>query len=149
VLATDSAAGLNASTSTCGPSATSHGYAVVLGGATKLRLVKFTSGLRNGTITDLVASSSFTISNYFSVRVTYDAVTDLWTLEARNDGGSTFADPAGGAAYGFSGTATDATYVNESLRYMGPYFETGCTGLCSSTYTAVFDNVNVGVRCAP
>lgn len=148
VLASSSAADLNASTSTCGPTGTAHGYALVLGGSAKLRLVRFDGGLRNGTLTDLVTSSSYSIASYFSARVTYDATVDKWTLETRSDGSSSFANPAAGA-YGFTGSATDATYVNEALDYAGPYFQTGCTGLCSSTYTALFDNVSVGVRCAP
>lgn len=121
----------------------------MLGGSSKLRLVRFANGLRNGAITDLVTATSYSISNWFSVRVTYNATNDQWKLEVRNDGASSFADPKAGGAYGFTGTATDATYVNEALDYMGPYFQTGCTGLCSSTYDALFDNVSVGLRCAP
>lgn len=60
----------------------------------------------------------------------------------------TFADPAAGT-YGFTGTGTDATYVTVPLDYSGPYFQTGCSGFCESTYTTRFDNVRVGVRCAP
>ncbi|MDY0004166.1 MAG: hypothetical protein RBU30_22900, partial [Polyangia bacterium] len=67
---------------------------------------------------------------------------------ARSDGSSNFSDPASGT-YSFNGTGTDSTYVSDSLEYAGPYFQTGCTGLCSSTYLARFDNVNVGLRCAP
>jgi hypothetical protein len=148
VLAADSAAGLQASASTCSPSATSVGYAVVLGGTNRLRLVRFNQGLRNGTLTNIVESSTFTITNYFSVRVTYRATDDLWRLEVRNDGTSNFAVPTGGSAYGFTGTGTDATYVNIPLDYTGPYFQSGCTGLCSAKYTALFDNVSVGLRCA-
>jgi len=149
VLATSSAAGLNASTSTCNPSATAYGYAVVMGGASgSVRLVRFTSGLRNGAITDIVSSGGFDPDRYFSVRVSYNANTDGWQLEARSDGSSSFADPAAGS-YGFAGTGTDSTHVNALLEYSGPYFQTGCTGMCSSTYTTHFDNVQVGVRCAP
>jgi hypothetical protein len=149
VLATDAAAGLNSSASTCSSSTTGHGYAVILGGSNQIRLVRFNGGLRNGTLTDLITATGYTVSNYFSVRVTYNAKTDQWQLEVRNDGTSAFSVPTGGAAYGFSGTATDATYVSEALNFSGPYFQTGCTGLCSSTMTAWFDNVNVGVKCAP
>jgi hypothetical protein len=148
VLAGSSASGLNASTSTCSSSGDAFGYAVVVGGSNRVRLVRFSGGLRNGAITTLVESGTFTVSNYFSARVTYNAVTDQWRLEARSDGTSTFADPAAGT-YSFSGTATDATYVSQALEYSGPYFQTGCTGLCSSTYNALFDNVRVGLRCAP
>ncbi|MBX3248077.1 MAG: hypothetical protein KF901_12940 [Myxococcales bacterium] len=147
VLATDSATGLNASASTCSASATARGYAVTMAGG-RLRLVRFVNGLRNGTLTTLVESSSFTITNHFSVRVTFNAVTSQWRLEARSDGTSVFGNPAAGS-YSFSGVAVDTTHVNVPLEYTGPYFQTGCSGLCSSTYTARFDNVSVGLRCAP
>jgi hypothetical protein len=149
-LAWGSAAdGLNASTSTCDSSSSGFGYAVVMGGDSgKVRLVRFSGGLRNGTHTNLVSSGNYTASNYFSVRVTYNAVTDLWRLEVRSDGSSSFSDPSTGT-FGFNGTGTDATYVNQSLEHSGPYFQTGCCCLCSSVYTALFDNVSVGLRCAP
>ncbi|MFH2007106.1 MAG: DUF4215 domain-containing protein [bacterium] len=149
VLASSSAAGLNASTSTCNASATADGYAVVMGGSSgSVRLVRFENGLRNGAITNIVSSGGFSPDRYFSVRVTYNADTNLWRLEARSDGTSSFSNPATGT-YGFTGTGTDSAYVNTPLEYSGPYFQTGCTGLCSETYLARFDNVNVGVRCAP
>ncbi len=149
VLAASTASGLDASASTCSPTGTSHGYAVVMGGSSRrVRLVRFANGLRNGTLTNIVESGSFTASSYFSVRVTYSAATDQWRLEVRSDGSSSFANPAAGT-YSFSSTGTDATYVTEPLAFSGPYFQTGCTGLCSSTYTARFDNVSVGLRCAP
>jgi len=149
VLAASSAAGLNASTSTCSASATAYGYAVVMGGAgCSVRLVRFTEGLRNGAITNIVSSGGFAPDNYFSVRVIYNADTDQWQLEARSDGSSGFSDPATGG-YGFTGTGTDSAHVNAPLEYSGPYFQTGCTGNCSETYTTRFDNVQVGVRCAP
>ncbi|MCZ7686487.1 MAG: hypothetical protein M5U28_50130 [Sandaracinaceae bacterium] len=149
VLAASTASGLDASASTCSPTGTAHGYAVVMGGSSRrVRLVRFVNGLRNGTLTNIVESGSFTASSYFSVRVTYSAASDQWRLEVRSDGSSSFANPAAGT-YSFSSTGTDATYVTEPLAFSGPYFQTGCTGLCSSTYTARFDNVSVGLRCAP
>ena len=148
VLATDDPYGLNASTSTCSSSGAARGYAVVLGGNRRLRLVRFEGGLRNGTLTDIVASGDQTISNHFSVRVTYDGRTCTWRLEARSDGSSAFSDPASGT-YSFTGTGTDATFTSIPLEYSGPYFQTGCSGLCEDTYMTRFDNVRVGVRCAP
>jgi len=149
VLAGSSAAGLNASTSTCNASATAVGYAVVMGGGNaEVRLVRFQDGLRNGAINDIVSSGGFSPSRYFSVRVTYNADTDLWQLEVRDDGTSSFSDPASGSS-GLNGTGTDTTHVNTALEYSGPYFQTGCTGLCDYTYIARFDNVQVGLRCAP
>jgi hypothetical protein len=147
VLATDSSFGLNASTSTCSASATGFGYAVVMGGDRRIRLVRFQNGLRNGTLTTIVQTSgTYTVSNHFSVRVSYDATNDQWRLEARSDG-SSFSDPASGT-YGFSGTGVDATYVNDALEYSGPYFQTGCSGVCTSSMQARFDNVRVTLGCA-
>jgi len=148
VLAADSAAGLDADPGTCSSSASSRGYAVTFGGSgPKVRLVRFVNGLRNGSLTTLVQSSTITSTNYLSVRVTYDATNDQWQLEARSDGSGSFKDPSAGS-YGFSGAATDATYVNQALDYAGPYLQTGCIGNCSGNYTARFDNVKVGVMCA-
>ncbi len=149
VIATDSSGGLNSSAGTCSSSASGKGYAVVLGGSRQIRLVRFSGGLRNGAIVDLVASGNFSsVSRYFSARVTYDATNDQWTLEARDDGSSSFSDPATGS-YSFTGMASDATYVNEPLSYAGPYFQGGCCCMCSAEHNAFFDNVGVGVRCAP
>ncbi|MBX3274183.1 MAG: hypothetical protein KF729_28205 [Sandaracinaceae bacterium] len=148
VLAASSASGLNASADTCSASATSFGYAVVMGGSGgRVRLVRFVNGLRNGTLTTIAQSSAFTRSHHLSVRVTYDADTHGWRLEVRSDGSSTFANPATGT-YTSTTTGTDATYVGMPLDFAGPYFQSGCCCLCSSRFTARFDNVSVGVRCA-
>lgn len=148
ILAMDLPNGAAASASTCSPSATGKGYAVVLGGSSgAVRLVRFESGLRNGTLTNIVASGSNTVTRYFSVRVTYNAVTHQWRLESRSDGTSSFSDPATGT-YSFTGTGNDSTWVNLPLDYAGPYLQGGCTGLCDSVTTARFDNFSVGVRCA-
>ncbi len=148
VLAASSASGLDGNASTCSPSATAVGYAVVMGGASgRVRLVRFVNGLRNGTLTTIAQSAAFTRTHYLSVRVTYNADTDAWRLETRSDGSSSFANPASGS-YSSTATGTDATYVDMALDFSGPYFQTGCCCLCSSRYTARFDNVTVGVRCA-
>src|SRR5690606_4250695 len=150
VLATDSAANLNGSTSTCGASASSVGYAVVMGGSSpssgSIRLVRFENGLRNGTLTTLAASSGNTVDSYFSVRVTYTADTNTWRLESRKDGTSAFADPKSGS-YAVAGTAQDAVHTSSLLGFSGPYFQSGCTGNCDEDYIAKFDNVDVTVNC--
>ncbi|MCA9628113.1 MAG: hypothetical protein KC766_10620 [Myxococcales bacterium] len=149
VLASDSATGLDANDGTCSPSATAKGYAVLFGpNDGGVRLVRFTNGLRNGAITNLVQSGGFTATHYLSARVTYSANTNTWKLEARSDGSSSFSNPATGS-YGFSGTQVDATYTGQALNYSGPYFQGGCVGNCSGAYTARFDNVSVGTICSP
>src|SRR5690606_987527 len=77
---------------------TGSGYAVVLGQSGKtdrLRLVRYTAGLR--TSTDLLASNTSGLSdfgnNYLSVKVTYTPSTNTWQLFVRNDGGN-FVDPS-------------------------------------------------------
>jgi hypothetical protein len=149
VLATDSAANLNANPDTCNASATAVGYAVVMGRYSgtsgTVRLVRFESGLRNGVITDLVESSGNSVASHFSVRVTYTSDTDTWQLEVRNDG-SSFTDPQGGS-YTLVGSTQDAVHTSTSLGYSGPYFQSGCTGFCDVDYIAKFDNVDVTVAC--
>jgi len=146
VLATNSASGLNALADTCLPTATSRGYAVVLADG-KLQLVRFSDGLRNGTLVVIAESAAFVPSDHLSARVTYVPQGDLWTLEARTDGASAFSDPSAGS-FTSKRSAVDAVLVNDSLDFTGPYFQSGCIGLCPGIYTAQFDNVTVGL-CNP
>ncbi|MBL4636074.1 MAG: hypothetical protein JKY56_19600 [Kofleriaceae bacterium] len=148
VLASTSSTGLDASTGSCGATATANGYAVIMGGSSgRVRLVRFTGGLRNGAITDIATSGGYDPDSFFSVRVSYNATNNQWRLEARDDG-SSFASPAAGS-FDSTTTGTDTTYVATPLNYSGPYFQSGCSGLCNETYTARFDNLEVGLRCAP
>jgi hypothetical protein len=135
----------NASSSSCSAGSSAYGYAVTQSGG-RVRLVRFQNGLRNGALTTLVESSSLSNTGYLSVRVTYDATTDLWRLEARS--ASSFSDPTSGS-YTFTGTATDATWVNVPLDRSGAYFQTGCCCLCEDVFEARFDNVRVATRCSP
>src|SRR5690606_10266136 len=75
ILATNSAGGMLGSTGNCNANATSVGYAVVFGGGSSSnitpRLVRFTNGLHNGTITNITQwTSGIPKANYMSVRVT-------------------------------------------------------------------------------
>lgn len=151
ILGATSAAGLNASTGTCSPSATANGYAVVMGGdGSKIRLVRFANGLRNGAITDILKSASNSNETYYySVRVTYTAATNQWTLETRNDGSSGFKDPASGTFTSAGSAVVDSTYTSTALDFTGPYYQGGCAGLCDDTVDVAFDNVKVVTRCAP
>lgn len=150
VIGATTAAGLVSNANSCSPSGSANGYAVLFGGdSDHLRLVRFQNGLRNGALTTIARSSnSYSRSSYFSVRVTYNATNDTWQLEVRRDGSSSFSNPAAGS-YGDVNSGTDATFTSVALDYTGPYFQTGCCCLCDEVLDARFDNVTVGLRCAP
>ncbi|MGB3617743.1 MAG: hypothetical protein WBA12_06460, partial [Catalinimonas sp.] len=138
------------------PSTTpAEGYAVIIGengGTDPVRLVRFDDGLRNSTtdgsvsLDNVVASAEAlngaAASPFYSVRVQFDPCNNEWTLQVRNDGTSTFADPAtitdGNVP---SVTAIDGTYANDDLRYIGAAYKHGTGTACGDS--AVFDNISI------
>ncbi len=119
------------------------GYAVLLGqsGSTDpVRLAKYSAGVTS--FTNLITSNTSGLTDfgadYLSVKVTYDPSNDQWELFLRNDGSSSFADPAQGSLTS-QGTTTDNSYTETALDYMGGYWQ-GSTG---GSQTAFFDNVSV------
>jgi hypothetical protein len=79
-----------------------NGYAIVHGqsGSTDpVRLVRYTGGLR-GTLTDMIVSNTDGLGDfgaeYLSVQINYNPFNNEWELFVRNDGGSSFTDPATG-----------------------------------------------------
>jgi hypothetical protein len=126
--------------------ASSTGYAVALGqtGTTDpIRLIKYNNGLQ-GAIANIITSNTSGLTDfgneYLSIKVTYTPSTDTWELFVRNDGSSTFTDPATGALTS-QGTAVDNTFTGQVLGFMGGYWQ-GNTG---ATQTAFFDNVKVSL----
>lgn len=130
------------------------GYAIVLGqtgGTDPIRLVRFTGGL--GTIPNDGSGALITASapldnvgdEYISIRVTYNPATNTWTLYGRDDGTSSFSDPASGTL-SLLGSATDNTHVNKELKYMGAFWR----GSIVNNQTALFDNLTVKSKaCVP
>jgi len=121
-----------------------NGYAVVLGQSgtsDPVRLAKFTTGLQ-GTLINMITSNTTGLTDfgteYLSIRVTYNPTNNLWQLFLRNDGGSSFNDPATGTLIS-QGTATDNSYTSISLPYSGGYWQ----GSYSDDQTSFFDNVKV------
>ncbi|MCB5223970.1 MAG: endonuclease [Candidatus Cloacimonadaceae bacterium] len=123
------------------------GYAVVYGqsGETDpVRLAKFTGGISNGSLVNLITSNTSGLTDfgaeYLSVKVTYDSNTNKWELFLRNDGGSAFADPLSGNLVS-QGTATDNTYTSSSLNYFGAFWQ----GSFAANQTSFFDNISVQI----
>jgi len=118
------------------------GYAVVIGNALTpdpVRLVRFTNGLSsNSNVTNVAVSSQNNATNYYSVRVTFDKCTGLWSLYVRNDGVTAFADPNVGGL-GTAVTGTDQTHTALDLKYFGAIWQHGT----SCTETARFDNLYI------
>ena len=132
--------------STATPTATSGtGYAVVLGQSDTLdpvRLAKFTNGLKETTLTNIITSNTAGLtdfgSQYLSIKVTYDPTNNHWQFFLRNDGATSFSDPATGTLI-LQGTATDNSYTSLSLPYSGGYWR----GNTAANQTSFFDNVKV------
>ena len=122
---------------------TGSGYAVVMGGGTNnsVSLISFNNGLR-GTRTTIVAfgGAPSALTNYMSVKVTYDPVSNSWQLFNRDDGSTGFADPLIGTLTSL-GTGTNSTYTGVVMSYLGAYWQ----GSTFATQTAFFDNVTVSV----
>ena len=127
-----------------------NGYAITLGGigsTDPVKLVKFTDGIQTlGTSqTGVIVSSSpgDLGADYLSIKVTYNPQNDQWELYLRNDSAS-FSDPNSGTLTS-QGTATDNSYTNVSLDYIGAYWQ----GSTSANQTAFFDNVFVTITPLP
>ena len=126
------------------------GYAVTYGqsGTTDpLTLVKYTGGIRAGTVSTLLTSNTTGLldfgAEYLSIKVTFNPTTGSWELFARNDGITAFADPASGTLVS-QGTIIDNTYSNTALPYMGAAYNVSS----SAAQTAFFDNVKITVGSA-
>lgn len=122
-----------------------NGYAVVIGnGSTPdpLRLVRYTGGLdANANLTNIITGTApvadIASAQYLSVSVSYDPTTNTWSMSARNDGASSFTDPATGSLTSI-GSVVDNTYTGTAMTSMGFLW-----GYSTTTNTASFDNVTV------
>lgn len=125
------------------PDISGSGYAVVMGGGANnnIALIKYTSGLQ-GTRTTVIGfgGTPTNLTDYLSVKVTYDPSTNGWQLFSRDDGTTAFADPAAGTLTSI-GTATDTTHTGTAMSYLGAYWQ----GSTVATQTAFFDNAKVTV----
>ena len=129
---------------TSGDFTTGNGYAIALGGsgsADPIRLVSYTNGIATqasiitgtGTFGDIGAE-------YLSIRVTYSAPTNTWSLFGRIDGTTSFANPTTGTLTSL-GSAIESTYTGISLGRMGELWNFNT----AANQTALFDNVSVTV----
>lgn len=139
------------------------GYAVVIpqanrgqsvGTADPIRLVRFSNGVNAessnvATYSPLITASSGVFAdidtNYLSVKVSYDPSDDSWTLYARDDGATDFANPTDETnAFTTIGSAIDATYTGSPLAYLGAFANNNGSG---SSPTRL-DNISLAVAAA-
>lgn len=127
-----------------------NGYAVVLGntGAVDpIRFVKYSGGIKEGTITDLISSSdplSDIGNEYTSLALAYDPSSDEWFLFGRNDGSGSFGDPTDEGLTQV-GSVIDDTYTGVQLAFLGSYWQGGT----AANERAFIDNVSVVVGAVP
>ena len=121
--------------------ASASGYAVIIGNQGSpdpVKLIRFASGLNaEANVTDVAVSSQTGETNYFSVNVSFDPCTGLWSLWVRNDGVA-FVDPTTGSM-GTAVTATNTTHTATDLIYGGFAFQHGSS--CSELL--LIDNFNI------
>jgi hypothetical protein len=130
------------------PNTSGNGYAVVMGGGTNnnMALIRFTGGLQ-GTRTTIIGfgNTPTALTDYISVRVTYDPSNDNWALYTRDDGNTAFADPASGSLTQIGSATANNTYTGSAMSYTGAYWQ----GSTTATQTAFFDNVSCTVAGNP
>lgn len=119
------------------------GYAVVFGrNGSQFEIVSFNTGL-DGTLTAFAASTVAPLAsntNFASVRVTYNPVTDNWQLFVRDDGATTFTDPYSGTINAVSGLVNNTTFTSTSgLNQVGAYLSYDTT----NGRTGSFDNFTI------
>ncbi len=124
------------------PNTSGNGYAVVMGGGglNTIALISFTGGLQ-GTKTTIIGygGAPAALTNYMSVKVTYNPSGDNWALYNRDDGSTGFADPASGILTQIGTTTSNSTYTGTAMSYLGAYWQ----GSTTATQTSFYDNVTV------
>jgi Putative metal-binding motif len=122
---------------------TGTGYAVITGqsGTTDpIRLVRYSAG--PATSTNIIVSNTPGLTDfgtdYLSIKVVYTPSSNNWQLFLRNDGSTSFADPATGTLVS-QGNIVDNTYTGTTLTYMGALWNTAT----AAGQTAFYDNVTV------
>ena len=123
-----------------------NGYAVIFKAGTTyntVSLVRFVNGLNsNTTYTSIIGASSETsaMTNWVSVKVTYNPPTRQWALYWRDDASTTNpTDPMTGTLAQVGALTIDSTYAGTALPYCGFYWDHGGTSTPSSN-RGFFDN---------
>ncbi|HQR08955.1 MAG TPA: PEP-CTERM sorting domain-containing protein [Gemmatales bacterium] len=124
---------------------TAFGYAVVFGrnGSNVIELVSFTGGLdANANLTSIIASGTNPLgaggTDFGSVRVTFNPLTNNWQLFVRDDGTTAFANPMTGTISQVGATTANNTFVGSTVNQTGFYFNYNTAG-----QNAQFDNMTI------
>lgn len=122
---------------------TANGYAVVMGGNSKIqyRLVKVEGGLLgNSHLTDIIggqvdASTEGHAKYYYTFRITYVPSTKTWTMQ-ETSAATAFVAPADVTEWIMDGSAADDAFGATPVKYFGFYHN--YTG--STDFNVLFDN---------
>jgi hypothetical protein len=112
-------------------SSAGNGYAVVHGqsGSTDpIRLVRFTGGIAtDANLTNLISYGDYDDDDYLAIKVVYTPSTNLWELFIDSDDNrADFGDVDYPSAI-FRGSAIDATYTGQDLKFVGALYNHGTT----------------------
>ena len=124
---------------------TASGYAVVLGNSgsgDNVRLVSFASGMATSLgLSAVINPGNDFGSEYLTIRVTYNPVGDVWTLDLGTVTAN-FVDPAL-ATYNTIGSASNSLYTSQDLLFLGCLWN-HATGGSDNGY---FDNIRIPTAC--
>lgn len=111
------------------------------GGLDPLTLLSFNGFGSTQFITASMAPFDNVGTNYLSIRVEYEPSTETWTLFARDDGPTAFADPSVDTGYVNLGSAFNNEHTSLSMSHLGMF------GSYSSSATDVYryDNLAIDV----
>ncbi len=80
------------------------------------------------------------LTDYLSLKVSYDSTTNNWSLYFRNDGNVDWVDYRITTGYDTPSSATNSTYTNVTLDSFGYFYNFGATPVLVNS---LFDNFNV------
>ncbi len=121
-----------------------YGYAVVLGGGTRvagerpLRLVRFPKGLiLNNNVTEIASITLTDDRSFLSVNVEYESCSRTWMLKAREE--DEFTQPSLGI-FPLANTGIDTTYTSTEIPYLGVLWN---HDISSGGESLKFDNIYI------
>ena len=124
---------------------TGNGYALIYGtgGTRNWRLVRYTGGL-SGTQTTIVSGGIFSANtNYVSVRITYQPITNTWSYYFRDDGPTAWGDPT--TVSTLIGSAVDSTNTSSLMSSFGVFYNYST----AANQNLQFDNLRVLIDDTP
>lgn len=118
------------------------GYAVVIGNSgspDSLRLIRFNAGLQTNSGHTNIITAPDVSTQFLSLKVTFNPLTNQWALYMESNASSFPQSDPRNTATQYGSLTTDATYIDSTLRYMGPLW----AHATSSSDSMVVDDIYI------